>query len=59
MVRLWECETITHLGWREDAWVRLSLDERARKVCSYKLPDWLKGLEAERESRRLKAKYGN
>lgn len=55
-VRLWELETINALGWTEAAWCRLTLAERARKVCAYKVGDWLSALETEGEMRRMKAR---
>lgn len=53
---MWELETINALGWTEAAWVRLPIDERYRKVCAHKLKDWLGGLEAEEEVKRIRAK---
>lgn len=55
-IRLWELETVNSLGWTEAAWCRLSLGERARKVCAHKLSAWLQALETELEIRRIKAK---
>jgi len=55
-IRLWELETINALGWTESAWCRLSLAERARKVCAYKAGGWLSALETERELKKMKAK---
>jgi hypothetical protein len=55
-VRLWEMETVNALGWTEDKWIRLTLAERSRKVCAYKLSDWLSALETEREIARMKAR---
>ena len=55
-LKLWELETINVLGWTETAWCRLSLSERVRKVCAFKLGDWLKALETERELAKMKAK---
>lgn len=55
-LRLWETETINYLGWTEAAWCRLSLAERARKVCGFKLSKWLEALESEAELRRIRAK---
>jgi hypothetical protein len=51
-------ETINALGWAEAAWIRLSLAERYRKVCAFKLPGWLQALETEAEMKRIKAKNG-
>lgn len=58
-IRLWELETINALGWAEKQWIRLSLDERYRKVVSHKVSDWIQVLEAEDSIRRAKAKSGN
>lgn len=55
---MWELETINILGWRESAWCRLTLAERARKVCAYKLPGWLQSLETEVEIRKSRARRG-
>ena len=55
-VRLWELETINELGWTETAWCRLTLAERARKVCAHKVGDWLSSLETEREMAKMRAK---
>lgn len=57
-VRQWELETINAIGWTEAAWGRLSLAERARKVCAHKLRDWMGALESELEIRRMKARHG-
>lgn len=57
-LKLWECETILNLGWRESSWIRLTLDERYRKLIAYKLPGWMQALEAEEEAKRIRAKSG-
>lgn len=53
-VRQWEMETINALGWSEARWVKLSLQERVRKICANKLSDWLSALEAEMARRKMK-----
>lgn len=53
-IRLWELETINGLGWTENKWCRLSLQERLRKVCAFKVGEWLSSLETEREMRKIK-----
>jgi len=58
-LRQWELETINHLGWTESAWIRLSLDERYRKVCSHKLAGWQQALATEESIRKARAKSGN
>ena len=57
-LRQWELETINALGWTEQAWIRLGLEERYRKVCSHKLKDWMASLESEEQLRKMKAKSG-
>lgn len=57
-IRQWELETINALGWTEVGWIRLSVAERYRKVCAFKLPGWLQALETEAEIARIKAKGG-
>lgn len=57
-IRLWELETINELGWTETAWCRLSLAERARKVCAFKIGGWLSALETEREMAKARMKRG-
>lgn len=55
-VRLWEMETINALSYSELEWLNLPYDERVRKVCAYKLPQWLQSLETDREIKMMKAK---
>ena len=57
-IRMWELETINSLGWTEERWVLLSLEERYRKVSAHKLNDWMSSLETRDEIRRMRAKSG-
>lgn len=57
-VKLWETETINALGWSEERWVRLTYNERLRKICAHKLEGWLSNLEAHRQMAKMKAKNG-
>ncbi len=57
-LKVWEIETILHLGWAETAWLRLPIAERYRKLVGHKLSGWLAGLEQEEEMKRIKAKSG-
>lgn len=58
-LHLWEVETINSLGWSEARWIRLSLQERARKVVGHKLGSWMQALEAEKERQKIQARYGS
>jgi hypothetical protein len=57
-LRQWELETINALGWTERAWIRLSLQERYRKVCAHKLKDWMAALESEEQIKEMRVKSG-
>lgn len=54
-IRQWELETINALGMTEAQWVRLGIAERYRKVCAFKLKEWMQILESEAELARIKA----
>lgn len=58
-LRQWELEVIVNMGWRESAWVRLPIQERYRKLCAYKLKDWMSALESEEQMKKLKNKAGH
>lgn len=57
-LKVWEVETILHLGWVESAWIRLPIAERYRKLVGHKLSGWLASLEQEEELRKIQAKSG-
>lgn len=57
-LRQWELETINTLGWSEAAWVRLSVDERYRKVASHKLSGWQQALATEESIKKMRSKSG-
>lgn len=51
-IRLWENQIANALGLRDYEYAQTALDERARRVCALKLPDWLEMLEVSRVRRR-------
>jgi hypothetical protein len=55
-IRVWEGKLMIEMGLTEAQYSMLSLDERARKVCSMMLPKWMEHLEIDRTQKESEAK---
>lgn len=54
-LRVWEINTMSGMGYTEEQWAELALEERARKVAAHNLPDLIKALEADKRMKEIQA----
>lgn len=54
-IRVWENETMIAMRMTEEEYASLPYQERARKVCAYKLSNWMRVLEEDRHAKEMKA----
>lgn len=53
---LWELQAMAHFQVDEQRWIEMPIPQRARMVCTVKLPEWMGVLEADRTDRQIRAK---
>lgn len=51
-IRLWENQLANKLGLRDWEYANLPIEERGRRICAMKLPDWLEYLEMVRNRKK-------
>lgn len=54
-IRVWENETMIAMKMTESEYASLPYQERARKVCAYKLSNWMRVLEEDKHAKEMKA----